>query len=160
MTWIDSKEKIGLGYLKQGYTQKHYPKVYDQILQLESHSDEESNDWEWDNLSNESCQDKGNDVIHTYTPSKGKESIVELSQNQASSSRQVVLDNVPIQKIEINQWVGESYVPSWRPAMEESNIRFNPQDFYPIETLVDSSEEDFDPSLSRTSQRGTCDRLK
>lgn len=69
--------------------------VYDQILQLGSQSDEDLKNWEWDSLSSESCQDKEVDVIHTYTPSKGKEQVSELSnQNQASSSSQEVLDNV------------------------------------------------------------------
>ena len=44
-TWQDSKEKIGLGYLEEGYTQKHYPKLHAQILQSESHSDEDYNEW-------------------------------------------------------------------------------------------------------------------
>lgn len=46
MTWRDSKMKTGVGYLEEGYTKKHYPILYDQILQLESHSDEDSNEWE------------------------------------------------------------------------------------------------------------------
>lgn len=119
---------------------------------MESHSDEDSNEWEWETLSDESCQDKGIDVIRPYASTKHKGLMMESTSNHTSSSSQVIQNDVPSIDIEVNQWVGEPYVPSWRPTMEESNARFNPHEFYPTETIVESSEEDFDRSLEHLEE--------
>lgn len=66
---MQAKDKIGLGYREESREETRQ-QVVERILQLQASDAHEtdSNEYEWDSLFEDSCQDKEIDVVQKYTP--------------------------------------------------------------------------------------------
>lgn len=63
----DAKDKIGLGYVRETNMETS-EEIVERIFQLRDNYVTDSNEYEWDSLSEDSYEDKKIDVIHQYTP--------------------------------------------------------------------------------------------
>lgn len=96
---------------------------YGQVNMVESeiYSDD-SKEYEWDSLSEDSFHDKDIIVIHSYT---------NVPQGKTQDSED--LEILPIGKARIDHpWLGEPWVALWEGDL---NVRFNPHVFFPVEFL-------------------------
>jgi hypothetical protein len=130
LVWRAKEEKFDIGFQHKGESSSPMHDFCAHIHMVGSKSEDDSRDYKWDSLSEESCHDIEVDTIHTYAipPKVENEEHMAQSLNSTQTSsepQQVNIEQAPL----FTQWVGEPWVPSW---VGDSTLVFNPHAFYPI----------------------------
>ena len=96
--WRSKEEKCGIGYQKKGESSSPMHDFHPQINALESEGDsDDSRDYEWDTLSDESCHDKEVIAIHTYA---------KIPRQEAQISEEPPIQRPNIEKVPTNgAWI-------------------------------------------------------